>query len=87
MEQNLTVAHLLKKSPAWKPKIHYHVTDPILSQINPVHASLSYFININLILSSPSQGWARQFPHNKTRLHNNRMSANTTLLFHTALLS
>jgi hypothetical protein len=42
--QNLTVAHLPKKSPAWTPKVHYHAMALILSQTNPVHARLFYFI-------------------------------------------
>ena len=41
--ENLTGSQLVKKFPAWKPKMHYCVYNgpppvPIVSHINPIHA-------------------------------------------------
>ena len=43
----------------WNPKIHYHIHKclppaPILSQIDPIHASTSQFLKIHICLGLPS---------------------------------
>ena len=69
LHEKLTVPQPVKKFPAFyvTPKVHYRIDDssppaPILSQINPVRAFPSHFLNINfnIILSSmpASSKWA-----------------------------
>jgi hypothetical protein len=43
----------------WNPKAHYRVPQvPILSQVNPIHNTQSYFSKIHFNITHPPMSWS-----------------------------